>query len=90
MSRIKKMMCWIYLINFLNVTLYIDVLSFQVTENVGGRLLVRYDGSDDDLEPFWIFFTNPRLSSFGYVTNKVKFLKKKHYILVQTILIVVY
>lgn len=41
-----------------------------VCENVGGRLLVRYDGADDDLTQFWIFFSNPRLSSFGYVTNK--------------------
>lgn len=41
-----------------------------VCENVGGRLLVRYDGCDEDLQQLWIFFSNPRLSSFGYVTNK--------------------
>ncbi|XP_013177007.1 PREDICTED: scm-like with four MBT domains protein 2 isoform X1 [Papilio xuthus] len=41
-----------------------------VCENVGGRLLLRYDGADEDLQQFWIFFSNPRLSSFGYVTNK--------------------
>ncbi|KAL0850775.1 hypothetical protein ABMA28_006706 [Loxostege sticticalis] len=41
-----------------------------VSENVGGRLLLRYDGADDDLPHFWIFFSNPRLCSFGYVTNK--------------------
>ncbi|KAJ8735885.1 hypothetical protein PYW07_007505 [Mythimna separata] len=41
-----------------------------VCENVGGRLLVRYDGADEDLTQFWIFFSNPRLSSFGFVTNK--------------------
>ncbi|CAH2050895.1 unnamed protein product, partial [Iphiclides podalirius] len=41
-----------------------------VCENVGGRLLLRYDGADEDLQPFWIFFSNPRLSGFGYVTNK--------------------
>ncbi|KAG6441891.1 scm-like with four MBT domains protein 2 [Manduca sexta] len=41
-----------------------------VCENVGGRLLLRYDGADDDQPQFWIFFTNTRLSSFGYVTNK--------------------
>ncbi|XP_072939038.1 scm-like with four MBT domains protein 2 isoform X2 [Epargyreus clarus] len=41
-----------------------------VCENVGGRLLFRYDGADEDLSQFWIFFSNPRLSSFGFVTNK--------------------
>ncbi|KAI5645090.1 mbt repeat domain-containing protein [Phthorimaea operculella] len=44
--------------------------SATVCENVGGRLQLRYDGSDDDLPNFWIFFSNPRLTSFGYVTNK--------------------
>ncbi|XP_063375429.1 scm-like with four MBT domains protein 2 [Cydia amplana] len=44
--------------------------SGTVSENVGGRLLVRYDGADDDLAPVWIFCSNPRLSPFGYVTNK--------------------
>ncbi|XP_041974771.1 scm-like with four MBT domains protein 2 [Aricia agestis] len=41
-----------------------------VRKNYGGRLLVSYDGADDDQPPFWMFFCNPRLSSFGYVTNK--------------------
>ncbi|XP_034837388.1 scm-like with four MBT domains protein 1 [Maniola hyperantus] len=41
-----------------------------VCENAGGRLLLRYDGADDDLAQFWMFFCNPRLSSFGFVTNK--------------------
>ncbi|XP_026487032.2 scm-like with four MBT domains protein 2 [Vanessa tameamea] len=41
-----------------------------VRENVGGRLLLRYDGADEELQQFWIFFCNPRLSSFGFVTNK--------------------
>ncbi|KAM3958612.1 scm-like with four MBT domains protein 2 [Aphomia sociella] len=41
-----------------------------VSENVGGRLLLRYDGADEDLQDFWIFFSNPRLCSFGFVTNK--------------------
>lgn len=41
-----------------------------ISENKGGRLLLKYDGSDDDLPQFWIFYTNHRLCSFGYVTNK--------------------
>ncbi|CAG4953891.1 unnamed protein product [Colias eurytheme] len=41
-----------------------------VDENVGGRLLLRYDGADDDLPQFWLFFSNPRINSFGSVTNK--------------------
>ncbi|CAG9796316.1 unnamed protein product [Diatraea saccharalis] len=41
-----------------------------VKENIGGRLMLHYDGSDEDLPQFWIFFSNPRLCSFGYVTNK--------------------
>ncbi|KAG7310346.1 hypothetical protein JYU34_003119 [Plutella xylostella] len=41
-----------------------------VTENTGGRLLLRYDGAGEDLPDTWLFFCNPRLSSFGYVTNK--------------------
>ncbi|XP_053609986.1 scm-like with four MBT domains protein 2 isoform X2 [Plodia interpunctella] len=41
-----------------------------VKENVGGRLLLKYDGADDDLDEFWIFFSNTRLCSFGFVTNK--------------------
>ncbi|XP_049882226.1 scm-like with four MBT domains protein 1 [Pectinophora gossypiella] len=41
-----------------------------VCENVGGRLLLRYDGCDEEMPQFWIFFSNNRLSSFGFVTNK--------------------
>ncbi|OWR43838.1 scm with four MBT domains protein 2 [Danaus plexippus plexippus] len=41
-----------------------------VCENIGGRLLLRYDGADEDLPQFWMFFCNTRLSSFGFVTNK--------------------
>ncbi|XP_052737146.1 scm-like with four MBT domains protein 1 [Bicyclus anynana] len=41
-----------------------------VCENAGGRLLLRYDGADEELPQCWMFFCNPRLSSFGYVTNK--------------------
>ncbi|XP_045524342.1 scm-like with four MBT domains protein 1 [Pieris brassicae] len=41
-----------------------------VHDNIGGRLLVRYDGADDDLPQSWLFFSNPRISTFGSVTNK--------------------
>ncbi|KAI8438962.1 hypothetical protein MSG28_011275 [Choristoneura fumiferana] len=44
--------------------------SANVCENFGGRLLLRYDGADEELEQIWIFFSNPRLNTFGYVTNK--------------------
>lgn len=44
---------------------------FQVRDNLGGRLLLAYDGADEDLTTFYIFYSNPRLSSFGFVTNKV-------------------
>lgn len=44
---------------------------FQVRDNLGGRLLLAYDGADEDLTTFYIFYCNPRLSSFGFVTNKV-------------------
>ncbi|XP_059045457.1 scm-like with four MBT domains protein 2 [Achroia grisella] len=42
----------------------------SVSENVGGRLLLHYDGADDDQQNFWIFFSNQRLCNFGFVTNK--------------------
>lgn len=45
---------------------------FQVRDNLGGRLLLAYDGADEDLTSFYIFYCNPRLSSFGFVTNKVR------------------
>ncbi|VVD05767.1 unnamed protein product [Leptidea sinapis] len=41
-----------------------------VCENVGGRLQLRYDGADDDLPQFWLFYSNSRISSFGSVTHK--------------------
>ncbi|GBP51747.1 Scm-like with four MBT domains protein 2 [Eumeta japonica] len=41
-----------------------------IQENVGGRLLLSYDEADNDLPKFWIFYSNPRLASFGFVTNK--------------------
>lgn len=41
-----------------------------IVKNIGGRLLLHYDGSDEDLEDIWIFYSSLRLFNFGFVTTK--------------------
>lgn len=33
----------------------------KIMENVGGRLLLRYEGTDSAAHDFWLFYLNPRL-----------------------------
>lgn len=41
-------------------------------DNIGGRLLLRYDTPDSTREDFWIFCTSERLHSYGF-TSKSNF-----------------
>lgn len=46
------------------------ILYSQVIENVGGRLLLRYDAPEDVFEEFWLFFTDSRLRFVGFAKSK--------------------
>ncbi|XP_012231506.1 scm-like with four MBT domains protein 1 isoform X2 [Linepithema humile] len=41
-----------------------------IVENVGGRLLLRYDTPGSFRENFWIFCTSERLHSYGFANSK--------------------
>ena len=45
----------------------------KVMRNVGGRLLLRYVGCEDDEESmdFWLFYSNYRLHPLGYGRDTV-------------------
>ncbi|XP_074645284.1 scm-like with four MBT domains protein 1 [Tubulanus polymorphus] len=38
----------------------------KILENVGGRLLLRYEGSNSAAHDFWMFYLNPRLHPIGW------------------------
>lgn len=42
---------------------------FQIIENVGGRLLLRYDTPGSFRKDFWVFCTSERLHSYGFTTK---------------------
>lgn len=54
----------------------------QIIENVGGRLLLRYDTPDSSLPDFWLFYTSPRLFSLGWVDEKGWFTSTEYKLLV--------
>ncbi|XP_067002533.2 scm-like with four MBT domains protein 1 [Anabrus simplex] len=41
-----------------------------IIENVGGRLLLRYDTPDSTSPDFWLFYTSPRLFRMGTVAER--------------------
>lgn len=42
---------------------------FQIIENVGGRLLLKYDTPSSSHDTFWIFCTSERLHSYGFTSK---------------------
>lgn len=48
--------------------------SFQVIDNVGGRLLLRYDTPDSCAPEFWLYFTSPRIFPMGWCAGKGVFI----------------
>lgn len=45
------------------------LLIFQIIENVGGRLLLRYETPSSSRADFWIFCTSERLHSYGFTSK---------------------
>lgn len=45
-------------------------LNVQIIENVGGRLLLRYDTPDSSAPEFWLHFTSPRIFPMGWSAEK--------------------
>ncbi|KAJ9576505.1 hypothetical protein L9F63_025600 [Diploptera punctata] len=41
-----------------------------IIENVGGRLLLRYDTPDSSSPDFWLFYTSPRIFPMGWAGKK--------------------
>ncbi|KAK3933288.1 Scm-like with four MBT domains protein 1 [Frankliniella fusca] len=41
-----------------------------IIENVGGRLLLRYDTPDSSAPEFWLYFTSPRIFPIGWTAEK--------------------
>lgn len=41
-----------------------------IIENVGGRLLLRYDTPDSSAPEFWLYFTSPRIFPMGWAAEK--------------------
>lgn len=41
-----------------------------IVENVGGRLLLRYDTPDSNFPDFWLFYSSPRLFRMGFAEEK--------------------
>lgn len=42
----------------------------SIIENVGGRLLLRYDTPDSSAPEFWLYFTSPRIFPMGWTAMK--------------------
>lgn len=42
----------------------------QIIENVGGRLLLRYDTPDSSSPDFWLYFTSSRIYPMGWCSEK--------------------
>ena len=42
----------------------------KVIENVGGRLLLRYEGMETASRDFWLFYLNHRLHYIGWAEKK--------------------
>ncbi|XP_023933206.1 scm-like with four MBT domains protein 1 isoform X1 [Lingula anatina] len=38
----------------------------RIIENIGGRLLLRYEGTDSATHDFWLFYLHPRLHPIGW------------------------
>ena len=38
----------------------------RIMENIGGRLLLRYEGTDRAKDDFWLFYLNYRLHPIGW------------------------
>lgn len=38
----------------------------RILENIGGRLLLRYEGTDRAKDDFWLFYLNHRLHPIGW------------------------
>lgn len=41
-----------------------------IVENVGGRLLLRYDSPDSNTQDFWLFYSSPRIFPVGWAERQ--------------------